>query len=302
MEKKNEIIKAMQTVKNGIVKTEDGRMSLTTNGITTVIDSATGAGIVPSIEGSYKLRDDLKTKPIGKHIANINKYVNNIKIAVISIGKELSEINNDKSYTDLGYKSFSEFYTKYLGMKKATVYQNINAYLMCCDIFGNIKVDFENVGDINANKALRIGMTPDDFQKTVEQADKDGIKLTADNMIELADKAGAKYNKDKAIADAPKKKVVNTLPVLKEDYARFISSDKKVIDIPGKTIEDFENNTKSDKLIRDIINDGISDNSDMIYDFRRLHIAGQYIIVTTNKKGMTRTYTMIKDKHENGKK
>ena len=302
----NEIAKAMQTVKNGIERTADGKMTLTTNGIKTTIDSATGAGIVPTIEGSYKLRDDLKNKPIGKHIANINKYVNNIKIAVISIGKELSEINNDKSYTDLGYKSFTDFYTNYLGMKKATVYQNINAYLMCCDIFGNIKIDFEKAGDVNANKALRIGMTPDDFQKTIEQADKEGLKLTAENMTEVADRAGANYDKEKAIADTPKKskKTVVILPDKKDGYARFISSDKKYIDIPTKIVTDFENDATADKTIRDTINDGIDEKTtpNLVYDFRRLHIAGQYLIVTTNNKGMTRTYTMIKDKTDSKKK
>ena len=296
----NEKITALTAVKNGIIRNSNGTMELTTNGIKTVI-SNDGKGIVPTIDGNYKLRDDLKNKTIGKHIANINKYVNNIKIAVISIGKELSEINTDKSYTELGYKSFQEFYTNYLGMKKATVYQNINCYLMCCDIFGNVKIDVEKIGDVNANKALRIGMTPDDFQKSIEYADKNNIKITAENLTEIADKAGAKYDKEKAAKDMPKKSV-KILPDIKKGFERFITNNKEYIDIAAEIAVKEIGKKAFNSEFEKSINDGIDINkSDLLYSVNSFILKGNYIVVACNGKGITKTYVMIKNKPETKK-
>lgn len=300
---KNATTTAIATTKTAIQTNESGDMTLTTNGITTVL-TAKGNGIanatltkdfITHIDG-YTVRLDLQTKPIGKHIANINKYMNGIKTAILNIGKELAEIAADKSYTDLGYKTFEKFYTEFLGMKKATVYQNINCYLMCCDVFGNIKIDFEKAGDINANKALRIGMTPEDFQKTIEQADKDNIKLTSENITDIADKAGAHYDKDKAIKDAPKKsKKVTVLPELKNGYFRFISNDKQYIDVDTATYKEFTK-TAFNTAVEKILNDGLNvktDNDKMI-KVESIRLNSNYIIVTATAKGIIKTYALMK--------
>ena len=300
---KNATTTAIAVTKTAITTADNGDMTITTNGISTTV-TAKGNGIataaitkdfISHVDG-YTLREDLKSKPIGKHIANINRYMNGIKTAVLNIGKELAEISADKSYTDLGFKSFERFYTDYLGMKKATVYQNINCYLMCCDIFGNVKIDFDKAGDVNANKALRIGMTPDDFQKTIDYADKNDIKITSDNITEIADKAGAKYDKDKATKDAPKKsKKVTVLPELKDGYFRFISADKQYIDIPTDTYKEY-GKEPFNKYVENILNDGLNakTDSDKMVKVTAIRLNGQWIVVTATAKGVVKNYVLLR--------
>ena len=308
---KNALTTAITETKNAIITAENGDKSITTNGITTTL-SASGNGITTSavtkdflmaIAEPYTLREDLKNKTIGKHIQNINKYSNGIKTAVLCIGRELALIQSDKSYTEIGFKSFERFYTDYLKMKKSTVYQQINCYLMTCDIFGNVAVDFEKVGDISTNKALRIGMTPEDFQKTIAYADKNGIKVTADNLTETADKAGASYDKEKAEKDKPaKSKKVTVLPELKPGYFRFITNNKEYIDIDKTAFVEFTK-AECNKAIETILNDGLNakTDNDKMYKVNTIRLNSQYIILAVTSKGIVKTFTLIKNTNTNKK-
>ena len=172
--------------------------------------------------------DDLKDKTIGQLIKEYNKFGLNARIGILEQGGVLKKIKDSGAYKDMT-KTFDAF-LKEQGIAKATAYRYINGYKLCCDAFGKVKADVLSLGSAIVNKAEKIGFTRDGFQAVVEKAKADNIKLTADNITEIADKIGVTYDKDKA----PKANTKKTKPTVtvKPDLK---STDRRFEGVNGKT-------------------------------------------------------------------
>lgn len=185
--------------------------------------------------------DDFKDKPIGQLIKEYNKYGLNARIGLLEQGGILKKIKDTGAFKEMS-KTFDDF-MKSQGIAKATGYRYINGYKLCCDAFGKVKPDVLALGSAIVNKAGQIGFSREGFQKVVEKAKADNVKLTADNITDIADKIGVSYDKDKA----PKAKAKTSKPAVtvKPDVK---STDRRFEGVNGKTELYFDISKDFDSL------------------------------------------------------
>lgn len=281
-----ELITSLTEVKSSLVPDEKGVVSLTIDGVTTTNEQIFTKDIIPVNLNKLTMLEDKAGAVLKSHMRNITKRVNNVKVNLIYIGKELAEIRADKSFKDIS-KTFDGF-LRDIGIAKATGYHYITGYLMVCDVFGNINEKALATGDVTVFKADRIGMNGNDFVELAEKCAKEGEPLTAENLIDKAKAHNVNVDREKVEKELKKsKKTVTVIPEIATGNIRFNKSKTEYIDIPMDTIH-----KKPADIVSAIISH-LSEGTKGYYNCYDAKVEKWHIVTTIHAGELAKVYTCI---------